>query len=75
MAAMSPATTAIQRVLITPSANSDAELIRSLAPYRLPIQMSTTMVDGIVMTRVGNENTSDETGFMPLTNMWCPYTM
>src|SRR5207248_9536165 len=65
-----PLTPPAMNIEMNPSANSDAELIRSLAPYRLPIQMSTTMVEGIVMTRVGNENTSDETGFMPLTNMW-----
>jgi len=60
---------------IKPSANSDAALIRNLAPYKLPSHISTTIVDGIVITSVGNENASEETGFIPLTNMWCPYTM
>jgi hypothetical protein len=30
------------------------------------------MVDGMVMIKVGKENANDETGFMPLTNIWCP---
>jgi hypothetical protein len=30
------------------------------------------MVEGIVINRVGNENRIEETGFIPLTNMWCP---
>ncbi len=55
-----------------PSANSEAELIRNLEPYRLPIQINTMIVEGMVMTRVGKENASDENGFIPLTNMWCP---
>ena len=43
--------------------------MRNLAPYKLPIQISTMMVDGIVMTSVGKENASEENGFIPLTNM------
>jgi hypothetical protein len=46
--------------------------MRNFAPYRLPSQISTTMVEGIVMTRVGKEKASEETGFIPLTNMWWP---
>ena len=33
------------------------------------------MVEGIVMASVGKENAIDEKGFIPLTNMWWPYTM
>ena len=43
--------------------------MRSLEPYRLKVAISTMMVDGMVMTRVGKENASEENGFIPLTNM------
>ena len=46
-----------------------------LQPYRLPIQIKVRMVEGIVITSVGKENINDESGFIPLTNMWCPHTM
>jgi len=49
-----------------PNANREAELIRSFEPYRLKVQISTTMVAGIVMTSVGKENASEENGFIPL---------
>src|SRR5271156_3934773 len=64
-----PLTPPLMNIEIKPSANSDAELMRNLEPYRLPIQIRTTIVDGIVITRVGNEKASEETGFIPLTNM------
>ena len=55
-----------------PRANREAELMRSFEPYKLPIHINTMMVAGIVIASVGNENASDENGFIPLTNMWCP---
>src|SRR5580704_1447934 len=67
-----PLTPPLMNIEMKANANSDAELIRNLAPYRLPSQISTMIVDGIVITSVGNENASEETGFIPLTNMWCP---
>src|ERR1700733_13760218 len=67
-----PLTPPLTNIEMKPSANSDAELIRSFEPYRLPTHMSTTIVEGIVIIKVGKENASDENGFMPLTNMWCP---
>src|SRR5580698_3918564 len=60
---------------INPSAKSDAELICMFAPYRLPIQIRVMIVAGMVIVRVGNENRSDENGFIPLTNMWWPQTI
>ena len=33
------------------------------------VQISTMMVDGMVMISVGKENASEENGFIPLTNM------
>src|ERR1700676_2704414 len=67
-----PLTPPLTNMEIKPSANRDAELIRNLEPYRLPIQIRTRMVDGMVIISVGKENASEENGFMPLTNMWCP---
>ena len=57
-----PLTPPLMNIEMNPSANSDAELIRNLEPYRLPSQISTTIVDGIVITSVGKENASDEIG-------------
>ena len=70
-----PLTPPLMNIEMNPSENRDAVLMRSFEPYRLPSQISTMMVEGMVMTSVGNEKASDETGFIPLTNMWCPYTM
>jgi hypothetical protein len=67
-----PLTPPLTNIEINPSANSEAVLILSLDPYRLPIQIKTMIVAGIVMISVGNEKASEETGFIPLTNMWCP---
>src|ERR1700719_1108459 len=64
-----PLTPPLTNIETNPKANSEAELMRNFEPYRLKIQISTTMVAGMVMTSVGNENASDENGFMPLTNM------
>jgi len=33
------------------------------------------IVAGIVMIRVGTENTVAENGFIPLRNMWWPHTV
>jgi len=52
-----------------PSANREAVLMRNLEPYRLPNQIRTMIVAGIVMISVGKENASEEIGFIPLTNM------
>src|SRR5437660_2350981 len=67
-----PLTPPLTNIEMKPSANNDAELIRNLEPYRLKIQISTTIVEGMVITSVGKENASEENGFIPLTNMWCP---
>src|SRR5579863_9060 len=64
-----PLTPPLTNIEIKPNANSDAELIRSFEPYKLPIHIRTTTVEGMVIISVGNENASEETGFMPLTNM------
>src|ERR1700692_335554 len=58
-----PLTPPLTNIEMKPSANRDAELIRSLDPYRLPIQISTRIVDGMVIISVGNEKASDENGF------------
>ena len=50
-----PLTPPLMNIEMNPSANSDAELIRNLEPYRLPSQIRTTMVDGMVITSVGKE--------------------
>src|ERR1700730_6676162 len=59
----------LTNIEMKPNANREAELMRSLEPYRLKVQISTTMVAGMVMTSVGKENASEENGFIPLTNM------
>ena len=58
-----------------PSANSEAAVMRSFDPYRLPSQIRVRMVAGMVITSVGKENINEENGFIPLINMWCPQTM
>src|SRR5882762_2807688 len=70
-----PLTPPLTNMEMNPSAKSDAELIRMFAPLRLPSQIRVMIVAGIVMVSVGNEKSSDENGFMPLTNMWCPHTI
>ena len=70
-----PLTPPLTNMEMKPRANSDAAVIRIFAPYRLPSQIKVMMVAGIVMIKVGNENISEEKGFIPLTNMWCPQTM
>ena len=52
-----------------PRQNSAGVCKRSLAPYTVPIHKRVAMVDGIVMIRVGTENSSAENGFIPLRNM------
>jgi hypothetical protein len=64
-----PLTPPLTNIETKPSANSEAELMRNLEPYRLPIHINTMMVAGMVMTSVGKENASEENGFIPLTNM------
>src|SRR4029077_16343655 len=64
-----PLTPPLTNIEMNPKANSEAELMRSLEPYRLKTWINTMMVAGMVMTSVGKENASDENGFMPLTNM------
>src|SRR5271169_4237166 len=44
------------------------------APYKLPSQIKVMIVAGMVIVSVGKENSSDENGFIPLTNMWWPHT-
>src|ERR1700716_1805791 len=67
-----PLTPPLMNIETKPSANSEAVLIRNFEPYKLPSQINTMIVEGIVITSVGKENASDEKGFIPLTNMWCP---
>ena len=67
-----PLTPPATNIQINPSTNNDAELMRNREPYRMPIHIKTMMVAGMVMISVGKENASDEKGFIPLTNMWCP---
>ena len=43
--------------------------MRRFEPYKLNTWSSTMIVAGIVMSNVGNENASEEIGFIPLTNM------
>src|SRR5579872_6070655 len=64
-----PLTPPLTNMDTKPRENSEAELMRSLEPYKLPIQIRTMMVEGMVMARVGKENASEENGFIPLTNM------
>src|SRR5579872_1201773 len=64
-----PLTPPAMNIEMNPNEKREAVLMRSFEPYKLPSQIKTTMVDGIVMISVGNENTSDDTGFMPLTNI------
>jgi hypothetical protein len=54
---------------MNPRQNSAAVVNRILAPYSVPIQSSVVMAAGIVMIRVGTENTVAENGFIPLMNM------
>ncbi len=70
-----PLTPPLTNMEMKPSAKREAEVIRNREPYRLPSQIRVMIVAGIVITSVGKENTSDENGFIPLTNMWCPQTM
>ncbi len=64
-----PLTPPLTNIETKPSANKEAELILKFEPYKLPIQINTMIVEGMVMAKVGNENTIEEKGFIPLMNM------
>src|ERR1700693_799417 len=55
-----PLTPPLMNIEIKARENSDAELIRNFAPYRLPSQIRTMIVEGMVITSVGNEKAREE---------------
>src|SRR5438093_12696522 len=48
---------------------------RIFPPQSVPSQLNVLIADGTAMTIVDSVNAMPTAGFIPLTNMWCPYTI
>src|SRR4029453_5944799 len=58
-----------------PSANSIGTLNCNPPPHTVPSQLNVLIAEGTAMTMVVTVKAMPSFGFIPLTNMWWPYTI